>query len=99
MFSFYFNICIKIPNKNRPWKKAGILGLQLESSSQEQIPLFGNRRPSKVSNVIDEINSRFGKGTIVIGSSLCVQKDNLMQRNHCSPQYTTRWSDIPIVSV
>jgi len=85
--------------KNLHWKKAGILGLQLESSLQEQIPLFGNREPNKVSNVIDEINSRFGKGTIVVGSSLRVQKDNLMQRNHCSPQYTTRWSDIPIVSV
>ena len=85
--------------RNFFWKKAGIIGLQLESSSQEQIPLFGKKEPSRVSNVIDEINTRFGKGTIFVGSSLRVQKNNLMQRNHCSPQYTTCWSDIPIISV
>ena len=85
--------------RNLSWKKAGILGLQLESSSQEQIPLFGKKEKNRVSNVIDEINSRFGKGTIFVGSSLRVQQNNLMQRNHCSPQYTTCWSDIPIISV
>ena len=84
--------------KQQSWKKAGIVGLQIEESSHQQIPLFGTNPNPKCSQVMDQINQRFGKGTIKLGSTIHASK-HLMKQNHCSPKYTSKWSDIPIISL
>jgi hypothetical protein len=45
---------------------------------------------------VDQINDRFGRGTVGLGLSA---KDAAwrMRQEQLSPHYTTRWSDIPSV--
>lgn len=45
---------------------------------------------------LDEINDRYGVGTLSVGSKRLSQTWN-MKRTFLSPHYTTRWSGIPII--
>jgi hypothetical protein len=54
-------------------------------------------REHKITSALDSINATFGKGTI----KLAVQGSGKIKTasDSQSPHYTTRWSDIPTVSV
>lgn len=82
----------------RPYRKAGVLLLELSSKDNIIPSLFDD--PSNDSNplmnAVDRVNKRFGSGAIGLGLS----KKNAKWRMHqerLSPRYTTRWADIPIV--
>ena len=45
---------------------------------------------------VDEINKRWGRGTIQPGTAGFVKKWHYRQLKK-SPAYTTRWSELPIV--
>jgi len=47
--------------------------------------------------VVDSINTRMRQDTLRIASST-IQENWQMCRSRLSPSYTTRWSDIPVVS-
>ncbi len=83
------------------YKKAGVIATKIIDESGVMHSLFEDResleRDHKLTSTLDAINSTFGRGTIkfaVQGSGkIKTSSDNQ------SPHYTTRWSDLPKVSV
>ncbi|GIU10780.1 hypothetical protein TUM4445_19210 [Shewanella sp. MBTL60-112-B2] len=55
----------------------------------------GGRNPSKML-VLDKINEKYGTDTVFLAAQGISQKWG-MRRDMLTPQYTTRWKDIPLV--
>ncbi|MDP5032255.1 Y-family DNA polymerase [Paraglaciecola sp.] len=71
----------------------GLVDLHREELFQHD--LFDQSTDSpKLMSCIDTINARFGRSTVHIAAKGFEQKF-AMRREFLSPQYTTRWSDIP----
>lgn len=89
--------------RHRYWK-SGVTLLDLSPKGAEQLSLFDaptplveNRR-SEVVRVMDQANSKWGRGTIGIGSAgLQGSRAWSMKRELLSPRYTTRWNELPKV--
>ena len=82
--------------------KAGVMLLDLAPESVSQGELFEQNDSIDsmgISKTLDVINARFGRGAIQLGSSSLknVRRDWSVTRGRLSPQYTTRWEDLPIV--
>jgi DNA polymerase V len=65
--------------------------LDLEDDSQED--------RSKLMAAMDKLNSRYGKGTVHMASTgtTTTPKAWGMKQERRTPQYTTKWSDLPVV--
>ncbi|WP_444956806.1 DUF4113 domain-containing protein [Microbulbifer sp. ZKSA002] len=46
---------------------------------------------------IDQINQRFGRGTLFLGAE-GINKKWKMRQEHRSPAYTTQWEDLPRIA-
>lgn len=82
--------------------KAGVMLLDLAPESVCQGELFEQNDSVDsgiISKTLDVINARFGRGAIQLGSSSLknARRDWVVTRGRLSPQYTTRWEDLPIV--
>ena len=83
------------------YKKAGVIATKIVSEKHVMHSLFEDReaveREHKITSALDAINATFGKGTI----KLAVQGSGAIKSSseNQSPHYTTRWSDIPLVTV
>ena len=54
-------------------------------------------RRNKLMKTMDSINSRFGKGALVVGSAgINTSGDWQMKQTRLSPGYTTNWQDMPV---
>jgi DNA polymerase V len=85
------------------YKKAAVMLSDLSPESQRQVALWqdevedwGRERSARLSGLLDEVNARFGRGTLHIAST-GTQTAWSMKRERVTPHYTTRWSDVPIV--
>lgn len=85
------------------YKKAAVMLSELTPKSQRQASLWDmeadelpRQRSERLVGVLDEINRRFGRGTLKIGS-MGTAPAWTMKRERVSPRYTTRWGDIPKV--
>ena len=81
------------------YKKAGvILGEIRDQNAPSQGDLFETgAQASPLMGVMDQINSRFGKGTLRISQDAPQGKGEWsMRQERKSPQYTTNWNEIPI---
>jgi DNA polymerase V len=85
------------------YKKAGVMMLDLTRADPAQGHLFLPERPElgELMGVIDRINDRFGKRTVVHGAEGTRRhhetetgQDWAMKRQRKSPAYTTRWDDL-----
>lgn len=85
--------------------KAGVMLLDLcPAHAQQQAELLfeaptPRRDQSKLMEVMDRINARYGKATLHIGSTGHTQADKAgwrMRQEHRTPRYTTRLDEIPI---
>ena len=91
----------KIFKSGYGYKKAGVIASNITPESEVMHSLFENteviERDHKITSVLDTINSSFGKGTI----KLAIQGSGKIKTNsdNQSPHYTTKWSDIPKVTV
>jgi len=85
------------------YKKAGVLLSDLSSEGTYNRDLFFQRsekdilKKIKVNRVFDQLNSRYGSGTI------CIAKENyekfyLTRRKNLSPAYTSSFYELPIVN-
>jgi DNA polymerase V len=75
--------------------KCGVGALELTSQQFQQHDLFNTRADNpQLMNCLDAINSRYGKGMLSLASSKLSERWH-MNRAFLSPQYTTRWADIP----
>ena len=83
------------------YKKAGVIATKIISQNDVMHTLFEDteaiEREHKITSALDNINATFGKGTI----KLAVQGSGKIKTasDNQSPHYTTKWSDIPKVSV
>lgn len=82
------------------YAKAGVMLLDLVVNCSEQGELdFGCLAEpyGSLMTTIDRINNRFGKGTVHVASAGVEKREWEMKQLLRTPQYTTRWSDVPIV--
>ena len=81
------------------YSKAGVTFLNLQDEKHIQPSLFPSfEKPLKpaLMSSIDTLNQKMGRDTI-FWASCGLKRAWMPRRNYCSPRYTTRWSDIPIV--
>lgn len=82
--------------------KAGVMLLDLMPDSVAQGELDFEpeeaRDRSKLMMAMDCINDRFGSGTVHVGSAVGAgaPRDWSMRQERLTPQYTTKWSDLPV---
>ena len=75
--------------------RCGVGLLDISAASNYQHDLFNDYSNSTaLMNAIDNVNNKYGRGTVYIGGRGTDHKF-AMRREFLSPQYTTRWSDIP----
>lgn len=71
----------------------GLLDLGSADGYQHDMFTISDDKP-ELMTAMDEINSRFGRGSVHLAGKGIEEKFQ-MRREFLSPQYTTRWSDIP----
>ena len=81
------------------YKKAGVSleNIHREGEMEDDLFAFENEKADNLSRVIDRLNDRFGKGTICFSTAKREGNDWKMKREHRSPSYTTRFSDVLVV--
>ena len=83
------------------YKKAGVIATHIAPSQSVMHSLFEDtatiEREHRLTSVVDAVNKNFGKGSI----KLAVQGSGHIKScsDNQSPHYTTRWTDIPTVTV
>ncbi len=101
----------RIFKADRRYKKAGVLLLDLapqgRTGGSVQGDLFAPRtdaRGGRLMTAFDEINCKFGRGTIRYAAAGLKaaggpgkRKNWRMNQAHRSPRYTTNWNELPIV--
>ena len=77
-----------------------LLGLLPGSVLQHELDLEDDycAARSKLMTAMDAINGRYGKGTVHVASTGATEKVREwgMRQEWRTPQYTTRWEDVPI---
>ncbi len=82
--------------------KAGVILVDLQQSSGQQVELDlepeENRDRSRLMLAMDALNSRFGKGTLQVASTGLDGPLRVwgMKQGRRTPQYTTRFEDVPV---
>ncbi|KAI9134268.1 Y-family DNA polymerase [Acaryochloris sp. CCMEE 5410] len=91
----------RIYEPGREFQKAGVLMVGLCSETTIQGHLWekdeGWEKRKRLMLIMDEVNHRFGRGTIGIAASGAKQTWK-MQSKWRSPRYTTCWAELPVVS-
>jgi DNA polymerase V len=80
------------------YRRVGVLLLELTPVARAQASLLEppeDERTVARWAVLDQINTRWGRGTLRLARDGFVQPW-AMRREHCSPAYTTRWADLPV---
>jgi DNA polymerase V len=85
------------------YAKAGVMLLELQPASVQQTELAlepeEERDKGRLMGALDGLNRRYGRGTVLLGST-GLQGDQRrwsMKQERRTPQYTTRWEDMPVV--
>jgi len=82
--------------------KAGVMLLELQASTvlQGELELQADSAPgtSRLMTAMDALNQRYGQGTVQLASAGLQGKNRTwsMRQNLLTPQYTTRWDDMPV---
>ena len=82
--------------------KAGVMLMDLSSDATMQCELdiepTENRNQTKLMKAMDALNDRYGRGTVQVGSapSRHAAREWSMRQERLTPQYTTKFSDLPI---
>lgn len=87
------------------YAKAGVMLLELQPVSVHQGELALDDEPGeggdkgRLMGALDGLNRRYGRGTVLLGST-GLERDRrrwAMKQDRRTPQYTTRWEDMPVV--
>ncbi len=83
------------------YAKAGVMLLDLHSDaiSQGELELSGQPGRGGLMRVLDEMNHRYGRGTLSVASAGLAGGERIwaMRQQRRTPQYTTCWEDLAIV--
>lgn len=85
----------KIYRNGYNYKKGGIMLHNIVDNSNLQLNIFNPIDIAKhkaIMSAVDTLNSQHGNGAVKLASASLVE--NLMNRNHLSKCYTTKWEDI-----
>lgn len=89
-----------VMNPGVPYNRAGVMLTGLESAAQERpmLELFEPQEPDRhVDDVLRQVRGRFGAGAIGLGQGgLSEPGQWSMRREFASPQYTTRFDEVPV---
>ena len=83
------------------YTKAGVMLLDLQDASVEQHELDLAPEPAahgQLMSTLDKLNDRYGRGTVLLASAGLQGKARTwsMRQDLLTPQYTTRWGDVPV---
>lgn len=84
------------------YKKVGVMLGELTDESSQQLDIFHAiddaviERSHRLMSVMDGINQRYGHHTVKLAAE-GVHQAWAMRRELCSPAYTTRWTELPLV--
>lgn len=87
----------KIYKPNYRYKKVGVNLFNLVPENQVQTSLFYEEHKSeskKLSNVIDALNSKFGKNKVKLATVGNREKEWALIKEHRSPRFTTQWNEL-----
>lgn len=93
----------QIIKQGHGYKRSGIVVHKLLPASSAQLPLVNTptqesmQKSDKLMNVLDDINKRWGKGTLLTARETSGRTDWKSKREKKSPAYTTSWVEIPTV--
>jgi hypothetical protein len=62
----------------------------------DPVPKSFQDKAGKIVNVLDGVNSRFGRNIVKLGSYAMISKTT-DKKERISKRFTTHWSDIPVV--
>jgi len=83
------------------YKKSGVLLMGLQAKETIQATLFDDpvaqAKSASMMRTMDAINQRMGQGSLTIAAS-GIQHRWAMRRDRKSPNYTTDWNELPMVS-
>ncbi|MGE5886848.1 Y-family DNA polymerase [Klebsiella pneumoniae] len=83
------------------YQKAGVMLGDFYSQGGAQLNLFDDNAPrqnsEKLMEVLDHLNAKDGRGTLYFAGQ-GIQSAWQMKREMLSPRYTTRFSDLPVVT-
>lgn len=84
-----------------PYAKAGVMFFDLAPAQKRQLCLFepDNARSEKLMGVVDRINQRYGMLAARFGAMGLNRADWHMRQERRSPDYTTRWTDLPLARI
>ena len=78
-----------------------LLELQPASVQQSELDLEPEMARDKgpLMGTLDHLNRRYGQGTVLLASTGIAGEHRLwsMKQERRTPQYTTRWEDMPVV--
>ena len=87
--------------KGYGYKKAGVVATHMVQESDLVPSLFEDRQSKeceqRITTALDVINGTFGRGTVRLAVQGSGRVKSSSERQ--SPHYTTRWTDLPEVSV
>ena len=85
--------------ENVNYYKVGVGLLDLIDERYAQDDLF-NAKPDnrKLMQVYDAINHRYGAGTLFLAAQGTTPNKWNMRRQFLTPQYTTKWADLPKIN-
>lgn len=80
------------------YAKAGVMLGAIVSAAGVQEDMFATQekciRSEKRMALLDAVNSKMGKGSLVIGSESLYEKPWAMKQDYMSQRYTTRWDEL-----
>ena len=81
------------------YAKAGVMLLELQDTQgQQELDLDSHPNDkSTLMSALDELNERYGKNTVSLGTMGFKKGSWSMKQERRTPAYTTRWEDMPIV--
>ncbi len=93
--------CIKkLFKQGREYKKAGIILMNIQRQSQVQMSFYtnvvGDATKDALMNVMDRLNQNIGSRTVYFAAE-GIARPWQVRRGNVSPNYTTKWSDLPVV--
>ncbi|PZD70234.1 hypothetical protein C1752_15926 [Acaryochloris thomasi RCC1774] len=89
----------QIYRKGPRYAKAGVMRLDISLVNTMQGHLFQERdseRAIALMKTVDQLNRLYGRRAVFFASEGCTQAW-AMKRQRCTPSYTTRWEDLPVV--
>ena len=93
------SVCTRLYTEGHAFLKAGIGLIEIVDRAHYQFDLLHKGQPKQADDLmqaIDQVNKKYGRGTLHIAAQ-GTSKPWYIRQQYTSPQYTTKWSDLPRV--